>query len=386
MYSSNDYSQKEKSTGGTKRFLELLLGLLERGNTIHLFIPDSANIDQFPNLIRHNINVSSSRYLKFIPSGLFLFFRNYKSIKITISNINYDAIFAWDVPIAIQFVLMQIPKIVLMVRQDFIGCRLMYLKSNLSILRKIYLKIYLIAEHQSIIGSSKIILQSKQDLDTLVHRHPNLKSELNKKASIVPNNVNPSWIKKIEIESGHSFVNKSNLNNSLMLCFVGNINKLKGLEILLCAVKKLIDLNYNIKLNVIGDGDELPRLQSIYGQSPNIVFLGHLNTPLDILKSSDLLVVPSLFDSFPNTIMEALFYDVPVIGSKRGGIPEMLNYEELLFEPTAESIFEKIKTIIDKNSISHCEFLCKRRKEYFKFDWIKEIEKATIEKEYSFLR
>jgi glycosyltransferase involved in cell wall biosynthesis len=76
--------------------------------------------------------------------------------------------------------------------------------------------------------------------------------------------------------------------------------------------------------------------------------------------------------------MEAFFFDIPVIGSNRGGIPDMLKYQELIFEPTADELERKIKEIIDCNLIENYKGLCRKRKEYFTFDWVKEIEKNIL--------
>lgn len=48
----------------------------------------------------------------------------------------------------------------------------------------------------------------------------------------------------------------------------------------------------------------------------------------ELLRAMDLLVVPSQRDNSPSVISEALMCGTKVIGSDRGGIPEMLEYDE----------------------------------------------------------
>jgi len=43
-----------------------------------------------------------------------------------------------------------------------------------------------------------------------------------------------------------------------------------------------------------------------------------------IIKSSEVVVVPSRMESLPTTVKEAFFLDVPVIGTNVGGIPELI--------------------------------------------------------------
>ena len=49
---------------------------------------------------------------------------------------------------------------------------------------------------------------------------------------------------------------------------------------------------------------------------------------MTIMKSSSILVVPSRMDSFPTTVKEAFFLNVPVIGTNVGGIPELIINDE----------------------------------------------------------
>ena len=52
-----------------------------------------------------------------------------------------------------------------------------------------------------------------------------------------------------------------------------------------------------------------------------------------IYKSADLLLMPSIAENFPNTIIESLLRGTPVFASRVGGIPEQINSENgLLIE------------------------------------------------------
>jgi glycosyltransferase involved in cell wall biosynthesis len=58
----------------------------------------------------------------------------------------------------------------------------------------------------------------------------------------------------------------------------------------------------------------------------------------ELLRAIDLLVVPSKGDNSPSVISEALMCGTRVIGSNRGGIPEMLDFNfDLLFDPESPS-------------------------------------------------
>ena len=49
---------------------------------------------------------------------------------------------------------------------------------------------------------------------------------------------------------------------------------------------------------------------------------------MKIIKSSQVVVVPSRMESLPTTVKEAFFLNVPVIGTNVGGIPELITNNE----------------------------------------------------------
>jgi len=199
-------------------------------------------------------------------------------------------------------------------------------------------------------------------------RHKNLKKR-DSKFVVINNNVNTSWLRSLKIS--YEFKKK---NDYINLIFIGNAdNKRKGLFLLLKVAKKLIDSGHKIQLQIIGSGKLLKKYKKEYEKYKNIKFLGYLENPFNELINSDLLIIPSLEDSFPNTIIEAIFFGIPVIGSDRGGIPEILKYSELIFSIDESELYNKISNIIQKNTFHHLQKLIIKRKEFFTFDWIEDI-------------
>jgi glycosyltransferase involved in cell wall biosynthesis len=97
-------------------------------------------------------------------------------------------------------------------------------------------------------------------------------------------------------------------------------DKYKGMEILLAAIEKL-KVNPNLWLLVVGQGDEFKSL------GVKSVFLGPVQDEqllVNAYGAADLFVLPSLEDNFPNTALESVACGLPVIGSRVGGIPEIV--------------------------------------------------------------
>jgi len=90
-----------------------------------------------------------------------------------------------------------------------------------------------------------------------------------------------------------------------------------------------------------------------------------------IYQASDLFVLPSINEGMPNAMLEALGSGLPCIGSRIPGIIDILQYEELLFDPThEEELVKKIQHIFcDPEHLDRIKGLCEERKRVFDFDW-----------------
>jgi glycosyltransferase involved in cell wall biosynthesis len=70
-------------------------------------------------------------------------------------------------------------------------------------------------------------------------------------------------------------------------------------------------------------------------------------------------------------MLEALGCDLPCLGSRIPGIEDILQYEELMFDPSdEETVVTKIKQFFSDDQYSRkIKGLCQERKKAFIFDW-----------------
>lgn len=118
-------------------------------------------------------------------------------------------------------------------------------------------------------------------------------------------------------------------SSDIVLAIVGSISERKGHDRIFDIFPDLVKSNPNIKLWVVGDADENPKdqsfLQSLPNKDhPNITFLGYRNDLSNVMNSIDILVVPSRFEGLGMVILEAMASKKVVVGSKCGGIPEVI--------------------------------------------------------------
>jgi glycosyltransferase involved in cell wall biosynthesis len=134
----------------------------------------------------------------------------------------------------------------------------------------------------------------------------------------------------------------------------------------------------------VGDGpdrEDLIRFAKSLGLEKDVIFTGWKDNPLLYMRSMDILILTALHEGFSNTILEALYCETVVIGSRVGGIPEALKYKKLLFEPKdAEGLAMKVIELLnDEKKYEQVIELIKRRREVFIFDWSDEMVKAIEE-------
>lgn len=138
-----------------------------------------------------------------------------------------------------------------------------------------------------------------------------------------------------------------NFSNKKYFLFVGNLNKFKGVPILLQAIKSLPS---EINFRIVGSGinEEEYNKFVIENNINNVEFLGKMNRSelIEEYKNCIAIIVPSIcFEIFGMINIEAFACGKPVIASNIGGIPEIVknNINGLLFEPgNVEQLKERI--------------------------------------------
>jgi N-acetyl-alpha-D-glucosaminyl L-malate synthase BshA len=85
------------------------------------------------------------------------------------------------------------------------------------------------------------------------------------------------------------------------------------------------------RLLLVGDGPDRAKLESRCRAErccDVVTFLGQLQTVEEVLAGADLFLLPSENESFGLAGLEALACEVPVVGSRIGGIPEVVDHGE----------------------------------------------------------
>ena len=124
-----------------------------------------------------------------------------------------------------------------------------------------------------------------------------------------------------------------------------------------------------LRLEIVGSGEMQEELEQYLKdhKSTNIQYLGakykeELNRKIFCAKC---VLVPSEWDEpLPRTIMEAYLQGTPVIGTNRGGIPEMIISTKTGFLYESGNIENLTAQVQRMESLSHDEYLCMRKNCY----------------------
>ena len=122
-----------------------------------------------------------------------------------------------------------------------------------------------------------------------------------------------------------NFQKKFNKKN-LLLTTICRLSKEKKVHEIIYALKFLNQKN--IKLNIIGNGPEKKKLFNLINKlalSNQVKLLGQKRNIFKYLLKTDLYINSSYFEGFPNSVVEAASFGIPIISSQsHGGINEIL--------------------------------------------------------------
>jgi len=114
---------------------------------------------------------------------------------------------------------------------------------------------------------------------------------------------------------------------------------IKNHAILLQAAEILISRGMPVRVLLVGSGPELAKLKESVAASPRlsgrVVFAGADSDVPALLNAMDVFVLPSLSEGMSNTLLEAMASSLPVVATRVGGNPELVEEERSgwLFEP-----------------------------------------------------
>jgi glycosyltransferase involved in cell wall biosynthesis len=140
-----------------------------------------------------------------------------------------------------------------------------------------------------------------------------------------------SFLDKLELSNNSigKHMAKFQLENQKIVLYVGRLSSVKGLDLLIHSFKILAAKNMDLKLILVGDGDQKNYLLSLAKElklSEQIVFVGRFEGPelLAWYKIAHCFILPSRFEPYGAVVNEALLAGTPVVCSKYAGSCDLI--------------------------------------------------------------
>jgi len=158
-----------------------------------------------------------------------------------------------------------------------------------------------------------------------------------KKVSVIHNGVD---LKKFNPDvDGESIRGELSIHEKeKVVTIVGRLDEWKGHRFFLEAARDVLAQLQMVRFLVVGDGvlrNELETLSEELGKAKEVIFCGHRDDIPQILSASNVVVSSSLSEGFGRVIVEAMAMAKPVVGTRVGGVPEVVvdGVSGILVEP-----------------------------------------------------
>ncbi|MCM8795289.1 MAG: glycosyltransferase family 4 protein [Candidatus Omnitrophica bacterium] len=140
--------------------------------------------------------------------------------------------------------------------------------------------------------------------------------------------------------------------------FVGRIERQKGIPYLLEAIRILKSYRKDFIVLVVGSGrllEKMKKLAKRKGIEDMVLFLGHRDDTIELMRCMDIFVLPSLSEGVPYVILEAMFLKKAIVATDVGGISEFIQNEKtgILVKPKDHlGIYQGIRRLMEDKSLS----------------------------------
>jgi len=108
---------------------------------------------------------------------------------------------------------------------------------------------------------------------------------------------------------------------------IGELHPVKRHDAVIEVMKELVDKEPNTRHLIIGSGEEEQELKVLIAKenlSEHIFLLGSVDEASQYLKAADIFVLASRSEGMPYVLIEALLAGVPIVATRVGGIPEVI--------------------------------------------------------------
>lgn len=198
--------------------------------------------------------------------------------------------------------------------------------------------------------SDKLILVSHKQKDAVISLFENVSAKI----IVLPNGFKNSLYHAMDKKVCRENLGLS--NNKKVIFNISNLIESKGHNYLISAMRDVVSISNNCVCYIAGKGYFRRSLEDLVNElqlQEHVKFLGWIpDEQIPIwMNACDIFVLPSLAEGNPTVMFEALGCGKPFVGTKVGGVPEIITSDQygLLVEPAdPEDLAEKILVALDR--------------------------------------
>jgi len=171
------------------------------------------------------------------------------------------------------------------------------------------------------------------------------KHSFKSKVVTIANAINLPTLNFLNKEQARNYLKLN--QNGLIVGTIANLYPTKGLGCLIEASKLLPNCTFTI----IGEGPERPRLERMiknHGLESRVILTGFIPQAHCYLKAFDCFVLPSVKEGMPYVILKAIAVGLPVVATRVGGLPEIVDNNFLVEPAQPKALAEKITEVLNK--------------------------------------
>ena len=115
----------------------------------------------------------------------------------------------------------------------------------------------------------------------------------------------------------------------LLIGAVGRLSPEKGFDLLIRSVKALRSRGLPVRLAIVGEGDDRPRLEALRAElnlRNSVDLTGWQSDVRGYFEAMDLFALSSIREGLPNVLLEAMALGVPCVATRIAGIPKLIEH------------------------------------------------------------
>lgn len=170
------------------------------------------------------------------------------------------------------------------------------------------------------------------------------------KVVTIRNGIDLSSINGIRIDKKTAKLKMAISPEDFVFGAVGRLVKTKGHSYLLEAFSHCIQKMPKARLVIIGEGPlsvSLKKKAKALGLSSYVLWLGHRNDVLELIRGFDIFVLPSILEGLSIALLEAMSSKLPVVASNVGGIPEVFGKTQCGRLVTAKDVYALASAMLE---------------------------------------